>query len=300
MNLFKKFRLYIKAKGNQSVFRHLKKEGLYAESVTNLPQLTLLNCDENHPLHFLHSGNTGDILYAIPAMLALAKQNAFHLHIKINQKTSYALFFKHPMGNVLLNRKTFEMLLPLLQYQTFIINIDEYIDQQIDFDLDQIRKFPFLLDRGNIARWYFLIYPGTFDFNKPWITAPTDPTTESAILIARSMRYQAPGINYSFLKRYPNVQFTGLPDEYKAMKEMIPDLVYRPVANFLEMASLIKGSRLFIGNQSAPFALAEGLKVNRLLELYFQCPNVTVYGENGFEFCLQNQFEHLVKIRYEQ
>jgi ADP-heptose:LPS heptosyltransferase len=83
------------------------------------------------------------------------------------------------------------------------------------------------------------------------------------------------------------------------MKKKIPHLIYRPVRDFLEMASVIAGAKLFIGNQSFPFSLAEALKANRLLEVYFECPNVTVYGENGFDFSFQPQFEKLIRMRYE-
>ena len=84
------------------------------------------------------------------------------------------------------------------------------------------------------------------------------------------------------------------------MKKMVPQIRHRPVKDFLEMASVIAGAKLFIGNQSFPFSLAEALKVNRLLEVHFQCPNVTVYGDKGFDFCFQPQFEELVKLRYDK
>ncbi len=72
------------------------------------------------------------------------------------------------------------------------------------------------------------------------------------------------------------------------------------VSDFLQLAQLIAGSRLFIGNQSLPFAIAEALKVNRLLEVYYKAPNVAVSGRNGYDFCFQQQFEYLVRTRYEQ
>ncbi len=64
------------------------------------------------------------------------------------------------------------------------------------------------------------------------------------------------------------------------------------------MASLIAGAKLFIGNQSFPFSVAEGLKANRLLEVSANCPDVSVNGENGHEFYFQEHFESLVKRLY--
>jgi hypothetical protein len=62
---------------------------------------------------------------------------------------------------------------------------------------------------------------------------------------------------------------------------------------------VIAGGRFFIGNQSFPFSIAESLKVKRLLEVYYLAPNVTVYGNKGFDFCAQPQFEKLVSDLWE-
>jgi ADP-heptose:LPS heptosyltransferase len=122
------------------------------------------------------------------------------------------------------------------------------------------------------------------------------PDTDFAdtIVIARSSRYRSPKISYRFLKYYPKLVFVGLPDEYEDFRQQVPEAVYHPVNNFLELARIIAGSRLFIGNQSFPFALAESLKVRRVLEVFYQSPNVMTEGPNGYAFCYQPQFEQIV------
>ncbi len=79
------------------------------------------------------------------------------------------------------------------------------------------------------------------------------------------------------------------------MKKSIPNLVWQPVVNFLELAAVIAGSKLFIGNQSFPFSIAEGLKATRLLEVYHRIPNVIPEGKNGYDFYFQKHFEYLVE-----
>jgi hypothetical protein len=79
------------------------------------------------------------------------------------------------------------------------------------------------------------------------------------------------------------------------MKKSIPHLKYRGVNDFLEFARIIAGCKFFIGNQSFPYAVAEALKVNRALEVCFECPNVIPEGPNGYDFCYQPQFEKIVK-----
>ena len=247
--------------------------------------------------HFKHSGNSGDIIYAIPVMLAIAKGKPIHLHLNIDQKVSYGKS-PHPLGNVMLNKKMVDMLQPLLLSQPGFATCDIWVGQEVDVDLDYIRKYPFLLNRGNIARWYFLVFGEFFELNNPWIQVEPNPELNCAILVARSQRYQAPGIQYDFIKKFPEVYFIGVEAEFDDMKKSIPNLQYKPVKDFLEMAQLIAGSKLFIGNQSFPFSLAEGMKANRLLEWYFQTPNVIIEGKNGFDFCFQPNFEKLVSERY--
>ncbi len=247
--------------------------------------------------HFKHSGNCGDIMYAIPAMLAIAKGKPIHLHLNIDRPTSYGKKV-HPLGNVMLNRKMVEMLQPLILSQPAFKTCDVWDKQEIDIDLDMIREYPFLLNRGNICRWYFLIFGEYYPLNKPWLELTPDTSLSNAILVARSQRYNAPGISYEFLKSYEHIYFVGVEPEFEEMKRSVPHIQYRPVNNFLDMAGLIAGCKLFIGNQSFPYSIAEAMKVNRLMEWYFQTPNVIVEGDNGFDFCFQPNFEKLVRERY--
>lgn len=280
--------------------RFLQHTENYLRRVRKAP---LLNLDfpAGRPVHFKHSGNSGDIIYSIPTMKAIAGDHDICLHIFLNRPADYAKHIKHPLGNVTFTQKVFDMMQPLLvsQPQFRECKVLDKRNSTVDVDLDVMRDYPMLLDRGNIARWYFLVFPVNYDLNKPWLEVMPDPDMKKAIVLARSNRYQAPNINYSILQKYPEVYFVGVSDEYNEMKKSIPGLKYRPIKNFLEMASVIAGAKLFIGNQSFPFSLAEALKVNRLLEVYFDCPNVTVYGDQGFDFSFQPQFEKLLKLRYE-
>jgi hypothetical protein len=272
------------------------KSKVFLEKINRIAQPKMPDVEKDE-YHFKHSGNCGDIIYAIPAILAIAKGRPIHLHLNIDQKVSYGKHV-HPLGNVMLNRKMVEMLEPLLLSQPNFKTCDIWNGQEIDFDLDYIRKYPFLLNRGNISRWYFLVFGEYFELNKRWLQVTPDPSVQNAIVVARSQRYHAPGIQYDFLQKYKEIYFIGVEVEFAEIRKAIPDIQYRPVNNFLEMAQLIAGSKLFIGNQSFPFSLAEGMKANRLLEWYFQTPNVIVEGENGFDFCFQSNFEKLVNERY--
>jgi len=246
-------------------------------------------------LHFKHSGNSGDVIYALPAMYAIAKNNPVNLFLNPNVDAGYGKNVYHPLGAVMLNAKVISMLKPLMEYQSRIKSCDTFTDQKVDVDLDLIRSYPLLGGLGNITRWYFYLFAVNADLSIPWLEAPDNLSYQDSIVIARSHRYRNPGIDFSFLKKYSNLVFLGLPEEYADIKKMLPSITHAPVNDFLEMASIIKSCKLFIGNQSFPFSIAEALKVKRVLEVCYYCPNVSVEGINGYDFCYQPQFEKIVE-----
>lgn len=256
--------------------------------------------NNRNAIHFKHSGNSGDVIYSLPAVYQLAKNAKAHLHLKINESgnSQTSKNFYHPLGAVMLNEKMIELLKPLLLFQPQIAECDVLTDQHVDYDLDLIRSYPFEVDRGSISRWYFNVFGVYADLSVPWLTAPKDERFKEHIVIARSHRYRSPGIDYSFLKKYPKKIFIGVAEEHADMKKMIPDIEWHPVKDFLEMAAIINGCRLFIGNQSFPFSLAEALKVNRILEVYYKAPNVVVEGKGGYDFYYQPHFENIVDTLY--
>lgn len=245
---------------------------------------------------FMHSGNSGDIIYALPAMYKLAGTKKARLFLHLDRPGIYDTF--HPLGNVMLNKKMADMLDPLLSSQSQIESVRPYNGEKIDFNLDEFRNYTFILDRGSIARWYFNVFAITAPLYKPWLITPKDSRVKDSIVIARSHRYRNPLIDYSFISKYPSLFFIGVEEEYRDMKEMLPTIQWLPVKDFLEMATLINGARLFIGNQSFPFSIAEGLKCNRLLEAFYRIPNVIPEGPGANDFYYQPQFELMVDELY--
>ena len=258
------------------------------------PQIDF-NVPDGDDIHFKHSGHTGDIIYALPAIYSLAKNKTIHLHLATDQASNNKKLIHHPVGSVMLTKKVVDLLSPLLIYQKNIASCKVYNNEPVHYDLDVFRQFPFNYKIGHIARWYFLTFGVNADLGKPWLQAPADTSMRDAIVLARSERYRNPAIDFSFLGKYPRVVFVGLDQEYNDMKMMLPNLEFRRVKDFFELASVVAGCRFFIGNQSFPFSLAEGLKVKRMLEVYSQSPNVIVEGKDGYDFCYQPQFEKICK-----
>ncbi len=290
MNIFQRLTI--------ALFKEKAKRKIFTKALSKLDPPNLYPVTDADAVHFKHFGLIGDIIYAIPAMKALAGGKKIHLHLQINQKSLYKKSMQHANKGKILTEKSVEMLAPLLLSQPEFAVCDILTDQKIDYDLDEFRKYPFDYNTNHICRWYFHMYGITADLGKPWLTVTPDLSFSNEIVIARSFRYRAPGISYDFLQAYPGITFVGLKEEYEDMKKAIPALKHRSVANFLEFAQIIAGCRFFIGNQSFPFAVAEGLKVKRALELCFECPNVIPEGKEAYDFCYQPQFEKIVKQLY--
>jgi hypothetical protein len=247
-------------------------------------------------INALHSGNAGDIIYSLPLLKKLHESSGkpVNLILKINEPLKIGNGYEHPLGAVMLNENMVSGLKPLIISQDYINDAAIFGQQEIHLDLTSFRKAGFALDKGDIARWNFFTAGINADLSEPWLNVEPNRDFAESIVLARSSRYNNALIDYSFLSKYKNVTFVGVKSEYEQMAKLLPTLVWHEVEDFLEMAEIIAGCKLFIGNQSFPYSIAEGLKVTRLLEVFYQIPNVMPSGKNGYDFCFQKHFESLV------
>lgn len=244
-----------------------------------------------------HSGNLGDIIYSLSVLCQLSIDKAAHIvyYIKLDVPSTFT-DKTHPVGSVMINRKMFEMALPLLKCQPYIhdvIPLERGEDILVDYDLDLFRKDHKNLSAGDIKTWITLSYPELRpDLSDECLYIPTIPN--DYIVINRSQRYNAPLIDYTILEDKGKCMFVGVESEYKIMRAIAPSIEYLPVNDFKELAEIIAGCKLFVGNQSMPFAIAEQLKVKRVLEQYYGCPNVLPNGGEWYTFQTQKQFEKII------
>lgn len=254
----------------------------------------------NHQLNLNHSGNAGDIIYALPTIKKLAEivKVPINLYLRLGQPLLLSDKTTHPLGNVRLNDKMMTMLAPLIRSQSYISRFEVLTDQEIDIDLDYFRAGHVPMDRCNIAHWCSYITGINSELWKKWLDVEPDTSFAEDIIIARSERYRSKGVDYKFLKNYNNLKFIGVESEYNDIKKQVPHIEWMQVDDFLQMARIIAGCKFFIGNQSFPFSIAEALKVPRILEACFDVINVVPEGENGYDFLFQDHFESLVQELY--
>jgi hypothetical protein len=268
---------------------------LGSEKLNNLSKIIAV-AKTNNQLNLTHSGNAGDIIYALPTIKKIQEVTGVpvNLYLILGKPLNLPNYSNHPLGNVMLNQKMADMLFPLLRSLPYIDSCEIYSDQRIDVDLDYFRAGLVPQDRGNIARWCGYITGVSPELWKSWLTVTPDTSYGGTIVLARSGRYQNKQINYKFLNKYNNLAFIGVESEYNAMRRHLPNIKWVQVDDFMQLAQIIAGCKFFIGNQSFPYSIAEGLKVPRILEVSFEVINVVPEGENGHDFLFQEHFEWLV------
>ena len=283
----------------KNFFKKFSKKKESDESYKNiiLPKIKKFqdSIKDNDSISFLHYGHLGDIINSLPVIKELSKTKKCFLYIQKNKKIPKHVVSKnHPFGDVYLSEKAINKMLPLLQSQKFIEKVEIYNNQEVNIDLNFFRELPINFNIDSV-RWYSHLTGKFPDLSNNYIEVPNHEKFKNYIVIMRSLRRQNKFIDYSFLSSYKNLVFVGLKNEFENLKTKINNLEYYDSKDFLELASIIKNARIFIGNLSFGYALAEAIKVPRLLESAPNFPLVYPNGYDGYDFYFQVHFEEIVK-----
>ena len=247
-------------------------------------------------ISFLHSGHSGDIILNFPVIKELSKTHKCKLFIQLNLPIAKH-YDNHPAGQFYMNKKIYNMIVPLIKNQKYIESVEIFNNQHIDINLDLIRELPLNLLFDNMR--YGSHITGTQpNLNEKFLECKEHNHLKEKIIIHRSFRQQNHYISYNFLEKYEDAYFIGTFDEYNDLKKSLKNLKFYDCRDFLEMAMIIKSSKIFIGNQSLGLVIAEGLKVSRLLEASPYFPAGQVHGEKGYDFYFQSHFEKYFHMLY--
>jgi hypothetical protein len=214
---------------------------------------------------FKHSGDLGDIIFSIPAIQALGQGQA-------------SLYLSRAPGFTRedMTEERFNFLLPLLCCQKGLQRVERYRGQAVLYDLDEFRRHWFKLTKNNdsgngvtIADWHCRAFGVDSKVTQePWLQVP-GWTQRYQVVINRTDRYHGRFFDWKKVvdKYKRQAVFIGLPKEHEQFVAEFGYIPYKPVADALEMAQIIYGCQLFIGNQSLPEAIAEGFKKDKILEV---------------------------------
>lgn len=109
------------------------------------------------------------------------------------------------------------------------------------------------------------------------------PLTHGRIIVSRTGRYRNGCFPWQEIVNHygDRLLFVGLKHEYLDFCGEFGAVEFKKTANMLEVAELIAGSALFIGNQSSPNAIAEGLKHPLIQETCLHIPDCIFLRSNA-------------------
>lgn len=276
---------------------------------------------------FKFSQFPGDLINFLPGIKHVCERDnakaTLYLGLNINWQSLGQLTRKSPST---ISPEIFESLKPLLLSQSYIAKVESWevafpddYKKWCDFfkimrspsemitwhnenfkgyvDLDKIYLTPTNIPFGNIHRWPWYCYPDmACDLSKPWLEVEPDDVFEDIIVVNRTLRARNDGINYKFLNKVKEaVIFVGHRDEFDefvSMNEITSSMCYVTTDNLHDLSIIIRSCKFFIGNQSLCFALAEAMKVPRILETCSYLPNVIPSGQKAYDFYFQSALEY--------
>lgn len=197
---------------------------------------------------FKHSGDIGDLVYSLPVLRSFGGGT---LYLNPNGLPTR----KGDGTRSGFDYNQIEFLSSLLKEQFYIKNVLPWHGEKVDIDIDYFRTPG--NDVFNLCEKILSAFGVSFsETNTPWITC--DEKNIAKCVIARSFRYRNPKMNYTqFLEQFGDqAVFVGLSDEHEDFEKKFGKIRFYQVSSFLEMAQIINGSELFVGNQSSPMALA--------------------------------------------
>lgn len=210
-------------------------------------------------MNFLLGGRLGDLLH----VLWVPKNTPGKHDLFITDRTDL-----HSDGFQKSLQETVDELLPILQLQGWFNSITIY-DNQVEFGENQTGN------NVNLSMWRRYAYSapwtqllsntfGGTPNGDPWITLPKIEGWQDEIVIHCSVYPARRGLHWNIIQDNYSGIFVGTEEEYKAFGYPIP---FHQPKSLLEHFNIINSCKFFIGNQSAPLAMAHALGHSRLAML---------------------------------
>ena len=242
---------------------------------------------------FRHSGKLGDIIYSLPAVKALGGGSYL-----VDHRTEY-------FGKPALGERAARMMTELLLTQDYIQQAALYDGRPVSCDLDRFREVAVSIHLFNGLRaqtnratgmlfgdalerireqiipkieldlpqchWDCAALPGRANVD-PWLSG-MDKKHVADIVICRTERH--PGkLDWNVLRPIAHkAVFVGFEKERLAFHKSRFAVAFYKAADFVDLAQVIAGAKLFVGNQCFGLALADAMSVPRVVEVWDESPN---------------------------
>ena len=225
---------------------------------------------------YKHSGTFGDLIYSLSVVKKMGG-GTFAVHLENIEKCVAQYGYRpdevDPAHRGRFRNADLDLIRPLLSRQPYINAVTVWTGDH-DVDLDRFRGVLFRGFEGN----YVEAYHRTFDmsvtaniYNETWLEA--DAKIIAPIVINRTFRYRCPNGTGTWqgLLEQANISqngvFVGTQEEHEDFEKSTGFRVnYYAVQDFKELADVVAGADLFMGNQSAAYSIAMGLGKSSVLE----------------------------------
>lgn len=245
-------------------------------------------CGRDHIPTYIHSGAAGDLIYALPVIREHALKTTGKPLVRLI--LGHKVEVHHPW-----DQQTVENMLPLLDLQPYIHSTQmQGPNVSWNHDCDKFRDLTFrYYIRGKTITQYvcdvFGIDAGCS--SKAWLTVDQPMHVEGCpVVISHTGRYPNRVFPWrKVLQKYSRrMVFVGTQFEWERFVFRYGHVPFCPTANALELARMIAGCKLFIGNQSLSYAIAESIKQNTVQEAWPRMPNCVWPRPNAW-ICLDNR-----------
>lgn len=183
----------------------------------------------------------------------------------------------------------FESIKPLVERQWYVKSVVfEKNPENIDYNACGFRRF---WGKGSIIEMQAMELNVTPNIEQ-WLWVSQDERTKNKIVCCRSNRYRNNKFPWKDIVDVcrDDIVFIGVHDEYGDFVRDFGVVERIIVKNCLEIAQLIAGSRLFIGNQSSPFWIAAGMHHPCIQETCIDVPDSIVPYKNAV-YCKDGNFD---------
>ena len=223
-----------------------------------------------------HSGHIGDVIYSLAAVKAIAANRKDKVRYYLSEGVPIPTAYDHGYPRPTLTRELCEFVRPLIEAQPYIEScltriFTPRLDHAVNIDLDLFRRLPINFVFGHLPLHYMHLVGEFWDYAFPWLTVgpcDIDPKYRDTVVLGRSPRNIDQTIDYSVLNKVKNdILFFGTWDEYSEMKRVVKKIVHAKLSDAYQAACILASCKIFIGNSSFHFAVAEGLKTPRLFEM---------------------------------
>lgn len=224
------------------------------------------------------AGDLGDSVFLLPVLKSLGSAT----FVGVDRP-----WCKHFTSRIHLIRDLFES-------QPYVERVIPHHGEPITYDASTFRNggLPFGRTLAALQAGWVRVPINT---TEPWLSVDPNPYTKGRIIVNKSPRYANPYFPWKSLVDTfgSDMLFVGLDAEYGSFCAKYGRIERLPTKDLLEVAQAIAGCELFIGNQSSPNSVCEGLKHRSILEICLEAPDC-IYPRPNAIYCYDGSLKFSV------